>query len=317
MAQTNTVVFTNTPPRARSLDIDGYAAKVNDRIITIGEVREAMAPLIPELYQRFQGAALDQQLELAFKDVRDELISQALIIESFEAQGGQIPDQYINDEIKRVINERFKGDEALFEQLLADQKKTRAEYRQSIRDQMVVGMMTNQEVTRRTRTTPAKVRQVYEDNKEDYLIPEQVKYSVIMLNKGETPEEEAVKLQEAESLREKLLNGADFAETARESSEGNRASEGGQFSWMQPGEAPEGLQQTLETLPAGEISELVDTGAQLYIVKLEARRQKAYKPFEDVREEIEQNLIAQERTRLHASWLERLRKNNYVVVYEY
>ena len=31
-------------------------------------------------------------------------------MEAYKAQGGQIPDQYVNDEIRRVINERYKGD---------------------------------------------------------------------------------------------------------------------------------------------------------------------------------------------------------------
>ncbi len=307
---------TNTPPQIRSIEIDGYAARVNDRVITRGEVREVLAPMLPELYRVYQGAQLEEELEKAFAKVRDELVERALIMEAFSAQGGQIPDQYVNDEIKRVISDRFKGDKALFEQVLTEQKKTRAEYMDNIREQMAVGMLTNEEVSRRARVTPEQVRKEYEANKDRYFIPEKVKYGVIVLNKGATPEDQAVKLEEAESVRRKLLEGEDFGETAKAVSEGSRAAEGGSFPWMQPKDVRPELQEILKTLPAGEISEIIATDTDLYLVKVEARRQAGYKTFDEVRQTIKTSLNAKERDRLKARWIARLRETNYVVIYE-
>jgi parvulin-like peptidyl-prolyl isomerase len=306
----------SSPAPTESVLIDGYAAKVNDRVITRGEVHEAMAPLLPELYRLHQGAALDEELEKAFILARNDLIERALILESFESKGGEIPDQYVNDEIRRVISDRFKGDEALFEQVLADQKKTRSEYQQMIREQMIVGMMMNEEVSQRARVTPEQIRSEYELHKESYFIPEKVKYSVIVLNRGETPEDQAVKMEEALVIRQKLIEGADFAATARESSEGSRAADGGAFPWMQPGDVREELRETLISLPAGEISEIILTDKQLYIVKIEGRRQQGYTPFEEVRDQIKTALTARERERLRDRWIERLKKQSYVRIYE-
>ena len=307
---------TNVPSPTESILIDGYAAKVNDRVITRGEVHEAMAPLLPELYRLYQGEELDAELDKAYRQTRSELIERALIMEAFKIKGGQIPDQYVNDEIKRVINDRFKGDEALFEQVLADQKKTRTEYQQMIREQMIVGMMINEEVSQRARVTPEQIRSEYDRHRENYFIPEKVKYSVIVLNKGATPEDQTVKMEEARRIRQKLVDGADFAETARETSEGSRAADGGAFPWMQPKDVREELQETLTSLPAGEISEIIDTDKQLYIVKVEGRRQTGYTPFEEVRDQIKNALTAQERDRLRSRWIERLKKENYVRIYE-
>ena len=304
------------PAPTETVLIDGYAAKVNDRVITRGEVHEAMAPLIPELRRLYQGKELDDELEKAFYQARNELIERALIMEAFELKGGMIPDQYVNDEIKRVIKDRFKGDEALFEQVLADQKKTRSEYQQMIREQMIVGMMVNEEVSQRARITPEQIREEYELDKEKYFIPEKVKYSVIVLNKGETPEDQAVKTEEAQGIRQKLLDGADFASVAKESSEGSRAADGGSFPWMQPKDVREELRDTLISLPAGKISEIIHTDKQLYIVKVEGRRQKGYTPFEEVRNQIKTALTAKERERLRSRWIARLEKQNYVRIYE-
>ena len=142
---------TNSQPQQVSIEIDGYAARVNDRVITKGEVREAMAPILPELYRTYQGDQLEEELEKAFNRARDELVERALIMEAFKARGGQIPEQYVKEEVERVIKERFKGDEALFEQLLAQQKKTRQEYHDMVRDQLAVGAMIAEEVEARAR----------------------------------------------------------------------------------------------------------------------------------------------------------------------
>jgi len=303
-------------PQQTTIEIDGYAAKVNDRVITRGEVREALAQILPELYRNFQGAQLEEEMEKAFVKARDEMVERVLIMEAFKAKGGQIPDQYVNDEIKREISSRFKGDKALFEQVLTEQKMTREEYMTKIREQMAVGMMINQEVASRARITPEQVRRAYEENKELYYIPEKVKYSVIVLNKGATPEDQAVKLEEGQKIRQRLLEGADFAETAKESSEGSRASDGGEFPWMQPKDVRPELQETLKSLPAGEISEIIETDEQLYIVKLQARRQAGYKAFEEMRKDIKNALTAKERERLKKRWIDRLKKDNYIVIYD-
>ncbi len=307
---------TNTPPQNRSIEIDGYAARVNYHVITHGEVREALAPLLQEIYRTYQGKQLDAELEKAFVRVRDQMIERALIMAAFDERGGAIPDQYVNDEIKRMISGRFKGDEALFEQVLSEQKKTRVEYMDTIREQMAVGMLTNEEVSRRARVTPEQVRKEYETNKERYFIPEKVKYGVIVLNRGVTLEDRTVKLEEAVSIRKQLLEGANFGETAKAVSEGSRAAEGGAFPWMQPKDARAELRETLHILPAGEISEIVETEEGLYLVKVEARRQPGYKSFDEVRVSIKNALNAQERDRLKARWIERLKENNYVIIYE-
>ncbi|WP_372794729.1 peptidylprolyl isomerase [Pontiella sp.] len=304
------------PQQPVSIEIDGYAAKVNDRIITRGEVREAMAPMLPEIYRQFQGPQLEEELEKAFNQARDELIERALIMEAFETRGGGIPDQYIEDEIKRTINERFKGDAAMFEQVLAEQKKTRKEYKEMMGEQMAVGMMISEEVSRRARITPEQIREEYENNKDAYFIPEKVKYSVIVLNKGETPEDQTVKMEEAQKIRQKLLDGADFAAMAKEVSEGSRAAEGGAFPWMQPKDVREELRDILQNQPAGEISEVITTDTQLYIVKVDARRQPGYKSFDEVRSDIKNALTAAERERLKARWIERLKQQHYIVIYD-
>jgi parvulin-like peptidyl-prolyl isomerase len=184
---------------------------------------------------------------------------------------------------------------------------------ETIREGIVVDMMLHEEVAKRARVTPAQIKAEYEASKERYYIPEKVEHSVILLNKGATEEDQAVKRKEAEEIRQRLLDGADFATVAKELSEGSRAEDGGKFPWMQPKDVRVELREILTALPAGEISEIIESDTALYIVKVHARRQPGYKSFDEVRAAIKASLSTKERARLRERWIERLEDNSYIV----
>ena len=51
-----------------------------------------------------------------------------------------------------------------------------------------------------------------------------------------------------------------------------------------------------------------------YIMMVDAKRSAAVKPIGDVREEIEKNLIQQERSKAQQRWLETLRQKAYIKI---
>src|SRR5262244_1697706 len=54
--------------------VDGIAAIVNDDIITITEVREAMLPETEQLSRQYNGFAFDQQMKASFKRTLTSLV---------------------------------------------------------------------------------------------------------------------------------------------------------------------------------------------------------------------------------------------------
>jgi len=304
------------PPKSIDMFLDGYAAQVEDLIITDSDVRAQMLPQLPQIYQKFQGPELEREVNKLYESARDELIERALVQKAFEENGGQIPDQFLENEIKRIIRERFNGDTARFEQQLTLQKKTREEYKEMLKRQMIYSWMYSEEVIRRARVTPQQVRDAYEKRKTKFVVPEQVKFSVILINKGVTSEDQAVKRKEAEAIRQRLLDGADFAETAKKVSEGSRANEGGAFDWMKPEDVRPELVETLKNLPVGQISEIIETENEFYIIRVDARQEEHVKSFEEVRKKLTEELLAAERKRLHDRWIERLKNKYYVNIYK-
>ncbi len=298
------------------IPIDGYAAKVNNTIITRSDVRSAMATILPQLYRRYQGAELEQQLKQAYLNTREKLIDQALIFATFEARGGQIPDYYVNGEIDRIIRDRFNGDRARFEETLAAEQITYDDYLERTRRDISVSMLIQEEVNQRARISPETIRITYESNRYDYLIPEKIRYSIILLNCGSTPEERTLKTETAELILQKIEAGEDFNTLAQEFSEGARADQGGAFPWLQLKDIDPSLHFHLNQLKTGQHSSIVTNEDRLLILKVDARRNASYQPFSKVREAIKENLTTLERERLYENWMKRLKEEHYIRRYD-
>jgi len=295
--------------------IDGYAARVGSTIITYGEIRENVAPFMQQLFQLYQGEELARQIQNTYLDTREALIEEALIKEETQALGLALPPHVIDDEVDRLIRERFDNDRTLLTRALAERRMTFEEWREGVADQITLRVYYNQEVIRRASVSTEAIETAYEQNKENYFIPLKVKFRAILINKGTTEEDRAVKKQQADETLQNLLNGADFAETAKEVSEGIRADDGGAFPWSEPKDIRAELRPALYSVATGEVSDLIETDDEFYIIKIEERREKGYTPLNDVREEIETELLALEQNRLHADLMERLAERHFVVRY--
>lgn len=76
--------------------------------------------------------------------------------------------------------------------------------------------------------TPDEVADHYDENREDYFVPATARVITVAISKALTAADTAAVLARAEELRQEILDGADFAETARaESSDDTTAPDGG------------------------------------------------------------------------------------------
>ncbi len=300
---------------ARGLRVDGYAAMVNQRVITLGDVLGYVQPLQMKLAERYEGDELEKRVADAMSDQLDALIERALILEEFTLKGGAIPDRLVDDRINAMISDRFKNSRTAFFEALSQERLTLDEWRDETREQLIVSIMRRQEVGDRVIVSPRAVRETYEARLDTYRVPEQVKLQMIVLHRGATAEDEKVKREEAEQVRAKLLGGEDFGEVARASSEGNKAAEGGDQGWLDPMSLRAELTNVVSQLEPGRVSEVVEAGDELYLLKVEARKNASILPFGEARKGIEKELRMAEEDRLYKAWMERLRRKFYVKVY--
>ena len=302
--------------KSQGIKLDGYAARVNDKVITVGDVMEFIQPAEQQLAGLYSGSELDAKRQEAFTNGLATLIDRSLIVAEFNKQGGAIPERLINDRVNEFIYDRFGNDRSKFLTALSEQQITLEDWREQVKERLIISILRRQEVTDRVKVSPRLIRETYDARADQYRTDAKMRLSMIMLNKGDTARDAEVKRTEAEKILEQLKSGEDFAEIAKASSEGIKASEGGDMGWNKPEDLRSELAAAVANLKPGEISGIVETDEEWYILKLVDQKDAGMVPFEEVRKAIEDELKQQEGERLYKAWTERLRRKYYVQVFE-
>ncbi len=308
-------VTASAAPRATwSLDelpVDGFAATVNERIITIGDVFMSIRETLERLRIMHGGADLREKTREAFLAGLERLIDQALILEEFKGQEIQIPERLIDERINEVVFERYDNDRASFFAALAEQQITLEEWRETIRDGLIIRIMRSREVGERIVVSPRQILEAYEARVDRYQEPERIRLRLIFMAPGDDPEATRTRL---ESGLARLDEATSFADLARELSEDPSATLGGDWGWIDPAQLRDELKTALGHLASGDISGIIETPEGFYVARVEERREASVKSFAEVRHEIESELRERQADRLYQDWVTRLR-NKYAVIY--
>ncbi len=300
--------------RAAGVPVDGYAAIVHDKIITIGEVMAYMRPVDAQLRQAYEGEELQKKLMEAFVKSRETLIEERLIIQDFESRELNIPEQLIDERIQTIIHERFDDDRAAFLEALATQRMTQEEMRKQVREGLILMISRRQEVVDRVDVSPTAIQESYQANLDRYREPGKIKLRMIMVNQGKTPEEQTVKRREIDEILQQLRGGKDFAALAKETSEDNKAQYGGDWGWLEAQNLRAELAEVAMGMTPGELSEVIELDGGMYILLVEDRKDPSVAPLEEVRSQIERELSIKEEERLYNAWINRLREKYYIQI---
>jgi peptidyl-prolyl cis-trans isomerase D len=149
----------------------------------------------------------------------------------------------------------------------------------------------------------ARVRAAYQQHLDRYHIPEQVhaRHILFKLAKDAPPEQVEATQKKAEATRQRLAAGADFAALARELSDDPGSKEkGGDLGFFQRGQMVPAFEQAAFSLEPGKISEPLRTDFGVHILKVEERRPAEDHTYEEVREQLARELLAQDAGRVQA-----------------
>ncbi|MCP4683404.1 MAG: hypothetical protein GY864_13820 [Desulfobacterales bacterium] len=132
----------------------------------------------------------------------------------------------------------------------------------------------------------------YEYNLNIYSSPKQVKARHILFKVAEDADEARAKKAEEEALSvlEQARRGKDFAELAKEFSQGPTKTKGGDLGFFSPGQMVKPFEDVAFGLKIGEISDPVRTPFGYHIIKVEDIKEAYEKTLDEVREQIVKTL---------------------------
>lgn len=294
------------------MPMDGYAAVVNQRIITIGDVMMSIFEAHERLRTRYGGEELEARRHELFLSGLERMIDQALIIEEFQTMEGQIPDRAIDDRINDIVFESFNNDKSELLAALAKDGVTLDEWRESIRERIIVSAMRRNVIGDKVIISPRQILDAYAEQQSRFIQPEQARLRLIFLKQGEDSEATLSRITKA---REEIVGGRPFAEVAREISNDPSAESGGDWGWIQPSDLRDELKNAIAGLQTNQVSEVIYTREGYYLLQLEEHKERFTKSLEEVRLEIENELREKEGERLYREWMQRLRNKHSVLYY--
>ncbi len=340
---------------------NGIAAIANSSVITVQDVRQASADIVDTYRRIYRNSpeTFDQKRISAMTDKLEQLIDWQLVLHDFKSLGGTIQESYIDDLIKERVREQF-GDRVTLTKTLQAQGITYETFRQRERERVINMIMERKNVREAVLISPAKIERFYQTNMHRFKLGDRVKLRMIVLNRPPAASADGV-CRLATDIRNKVSQGAAFADMASVYSEGPDKKNGGLFGWKEERELNKGLGEVAFALNKGECSpvlglarasddsywiykydpagklisgrtytvreefveekvfenrighEGLDVQPQLfYLLQADEREAAKTRTLEEVRDEIEKDLLLQERARLQKNWINRLRGKSFV-----
>lgn len=294
---------------------NGLVAIVDEEAITWKDVMQEAALAMESKMALYASrpAQLEKELQKAQQEAVEILVERKLILHEFKRAGYNLPESLIEDRVKARLRERWGGDRASMTRDLQSRGMTIERLKQQERERFIVAVMRSRNVSQEIIISPHKIEKYYADNMDKWKVGDQVRLRTIMINKPASGSAELAR-KRADEIIAKLEEGASFAEMAGVYSEDTFRAQGGERGWveLEREHYQEQLEAAIRALKPGQRSGVVDTGNAFWILLVEDAKTNHVRTLPEVRSEIEQTLLTQERTRREKQWLDRLRAKSFV-----
>ena len=289
--------------------IDYIVAIVDDEIIISSELQEKLV-LITEHYNKiYTGEELNERVKQAKDNILNEAIEEKILMISAKKADIEVTEEEIEKNI-----EEFKKRFATSEEFYAELKKegfTLNDLKERTEEKIRITKFIRLNILRDIRITEEEINNFYEENKNEFLIPGQVKISQILIKSSGNSEE----LTKTEEILQKLKSGEDFASLARLYSQGPNASAGGNLGFIHPEQLHPKIRQIISELEVGEFTNPIKTSAGYHIMKLEARKLSQYSPISEVKDSIRGKIYDLKTEKAYREWMENAKKDIEIVTY--
>ncbi len=217
------------------------------------------------------------------------LIDNKIIEQEADKKDITITDKEINEELQTYIDS-YGGEEA-FQSALEQSGLKENDVKSDVENYLKIEKLLEPEI----KVTEEEMKTYFDENKESFNEQEQVEASHILVDDKKT----------AEEVAQKLADGQDFAELAKEySTDASNAESGGELGYFSKGEMAAEFEEAAFSMAKGEISDLVKTEYGYHIIKVTDKKAAKEAVYEDHKEDIKEILFDQKLQSEYATWLQ-------------
>jgi peptidyl-prolyl cis-trans isomerase SurA len=297
-------------PTARAELIERVSAVVNDRAILLSDLRRHAAPLLEQALQDASNTAERKaRVKVLYERLLQQLVDEELIEQAAAKAHIGVSTLDVDQAIENVQRQNKLSD-ADFWNAVRGQGFTEKQYREDVRKQLLRLKVINQRVRSHVNITEQTVKDAYDDRLRNArrALRFHAEHVFIALSATATATDVAEALKTAKALRA-TLTPSNFDAVAEKQG-------GGDLGWLDQGDLPAVLEETLLGLSEGQMSAPVRGPAGVHIFLLRERQSGAntLPPFEQARVELQRELLDKAMQRQEDIFIKGLRREAVVEV---
>ncbi len=250
---------------------DYIVALVNSEPITNHEVRTEAARVAQQVVQ--QRGTQPDMAELT-RQVLDRMITEKAQLQWAKEGGMKVEDTAV-DQAEANVAQQNQLTVAQLRQRLRSEGVTAKQFRDSLRDQLLLVRLRDSEVARRVRITEPEIDQYLRDkanNTDPTAVETNLGQILVAVPDSATPQQVAALQDKAQKAMARARAGEDFTALAKQFSDSPDRGNGGQFGLRTADRYPQLFVDATQRLPVGGVSEVVRSGAGFHVLKVLQRR---------------------------------------------
>ncbi|PIV20812.1 MAG: hypothetical protein COS40_10685 [Deltaproteobacteria bacterium CG03_land_8_20_14_0_80_45_14] len=257
-----------------------------------------LSRLTPEEFEQSQRESLLLSKAVSLIKMNSGKVSDEEALETYLFENERIDLTFL-----KIIPDSFKGQVNANEIEIKDAyQKHQEEFRIPAFVQIQYLLFRPSDFEIKVQVSSDEIKRYYDSRKDTFKIPKQVRVKDILIKVG--AEDSSNKIEEkkkkAEEILEKAKKTKDFGSLAKQYSESDMASKGGDLGWIQKGTMGEQIESILFSMKAGEVSGVLAARDGFHILKIEEVKEEKQKSFEEVKDQIFQ-VLKKEKGKTEAS----------------
>jgi len=247
-----------------------------------------LSRMTPEEFEESQRESLLISKAVSLIKMNAGKVSEEEVLETYLFEN-----ERINLTFLKVAPDSFKGQVNANEVEIKDTyQKHQEEFRIPTFVQIQYLLFRPSDFESKVQVSSDEIKRYYDSRKDTFKIPKQVRGRDILIKAGsqDTPDQLEAKKKKIEEILEKAKKTKDFGSLAKQYSEAENASKGGDIGWIQKGMLGEQIESLLFSMKAGDLSGVLAARDGFHILKIEEVKEEKQKSFEEVKDQILQAL---------------------------
>ncbi len=278
---------------------DGIVAIVNSDLIMLSEIKRELATERERIQKEYRGEVLARRLKTAEYMALTSMIERKLQLQEAKARGITVTDQ----EVQQAIRQMKQQGKTIDETNPSDMK--------SVREQLTLLRVVDREVRSGVMVAESDMKRYFQEHRDRFALSEEYTLSQILI-RPRSPDDTADAKEKIREVMALLKQGESFEDLALRFSDGPNASQGGRLGLVRQGELLPEIERAITNLVPGGISDMIETSEGFHIMRVDDKKPKQFRPYEQVRAEIQGLVFQQKSEDVFQAWLANLKNKAYI-----